>query len=220
MPDWIGYVRQKLGSTGLPRDCEQEIVAELAAHLEDVGDSAAAQDQVSDWAALARDIRDAKENFMRDRLQNFWIPGLLTGVLAPCLLTLMQKLGMRPIVMFTHDNIVIVVYLPWLITLPFVGALGAYWSRQAGGNARNRLLAAIFPCLALAVPAVVMMLGTTGAAFFYPDLAERLSFLAIAFPIFVGVWMVAPGAALAFGAMPFLKGGRVTENARSDPATA
>ncbi len=217
--DWIRYVQQNLGPIGLPTECEQEIVTELATHFEDMGTPAAADDPVADWTALRRDIRRAKELSMRDRLQNFWLPGLATGVLAAYLLTFMQKLGMRPIVIFTY-NTQIVLYLPWLIALPVVGAMGAYWSRQKGGNPSVRLLTAIFPSLALAVPSCVMMLGTVGAAFFYPGTVERLSFLAAAFPLFVGVWMVAPGAALALGALPFLKVRPQPEGARSDAATA
>ncbi len=220
MPDWNSYVRRQLGSTGLPRDCEQEMVAELAGHFEDMGATPrSAQDEVGDWAALARDLRNAKEGFMNARLRNFWIPGLVTGVLSTLALRLVQAAGLRPIVTFTH-KVEIVIYLPWLIILPLAGALGAYWSRQAGGEARVRLLAAIFPCLALGVPAFVMMLGTTGAAFFYPATVERLDFLALAFPVFVGVWMIAPGAALALGALPFLKSRPRTEPVRSDAAVA
>ncbi len=219
MPDWIGYVQRKLGSTGLPRDCEQEVIAELAGHLEDANGSAPPGEPVADWAALARDIRDAKENYMNTRMRAFWIPGLVVGVISSIALRLVQAAGVRPIVGFTH-NLEVVIYIPWLIMLPLVGALGAYWSRQAGGHTQMRLLAAIFPCIALGVPAGVMMLGTVGAAFFYPGTVDRLSFLAMAFPLFVGVWMVTPGVALALGALPFLKGDRRPEPARSGAATA
>ncbi len=220
--DWIAYVRQKLGSTGLAPECEQEIVAELAGHLEDryaaTGD---AENAECDWAALARKIRSLKGDYMHARLRNFWIPGLITGVISTIALRLVQAAGYRPIVGFTqHHHIEIVIYIPWLLMLPLAGAVGAYWSRQAGGDTRTRLLVAIFPCLALAAPVGVMMLGTTGAAFFYPGTVERLDFLALAFPVFLGVWIVAPGLALALGALPFLSSRQRTEPLRSDAATA
>ncbi len=222
VPDWTTYVRQKLGSTGLTPECEQEIVAELAGHLEDrdaaTGD---AETEGCDWAALGRKIRSVKGDYMQTRLRNFWIPGLITGVLSAVALRLVQAAGYRPIVGFTqHHHIEMVIYIPWLLMLPLAGAVGAYWSRQAGGDTRTRLLVAIFPCLALSAPVGVMMLGTTGAAFFYPGTVERLDFLALAFPVFLGVWIVAPGLALALGALPFLTSRRETEPARSDAATA
>ena len=71
MPDWQQIVREHLEARGLPRAVQEEVVCELAAHLEEIceeerrqGRSAAdATERVLAsvrWRKLARGIRAAK----------------------------------------------------------------------------------------------------------------------------------------------------------------
>jgi hypothetical protein len=84
MPDWLQYLRARLGPLGLRHQREEEILVELAEHLED---QCAAkrekaffpQDQVeqiegaTDWTLLARDIRHAEEETMSPTAKTLWV---------------------------------------------------------------------------------------------------------------------------------------------------
>lgn len=47
-------------------------------------------------------------------------------------------------------------YAPWLASLPFFGALGAYLSARGGGLLGTALLASVFPALALTAVFLLM----------------------------------------------------------------
>ncbi len=208
MPDWKSYVRQRLGRTGLPRDCEQEIVRELASHLEDMEVSERrVEQQVPDWAALARDIRDAKEDYMQGRVRTFWVPGLAVDLLATFLMQGVQLAGVRPTVILTQP-IPMVIYFPWLLMLPLLGALGAYWSRTVGGSPRMRWLVATFPCVVLAVLGSVSLIVNLVVALFVPEARTGFKFLTLAASEMAAVHVIAPAIALSIGALPFLRGDR------------
>jgi hypothetical protein len=75
MSDWRPYLRERLGPLGLHREREEEILAELAEHLEDQcaakGEKAHLPDSRVeriesgiDWTLLARNIRHAEEETM------------------------------------------------------------------------------------------------------------------------------------------------------------
>jgi hypothetical protein len=79
-------------------------------------------------------------------------------------------------------------YFAWLATLPFAGALAAALARRAGARPAERLAAALFPALALAVEVTVV--GVMSGFFW------RI-------PIY---WVLAPAIICALGALPFLRG--------------
>jgi hypothetical protein len=84
------------------------------------------------------------------------------------------------------------VYLPWLATLPFAGALSAILARTAGARPTERLVVALSPALYLFVEMFVMGLVV---GFFW-----RI-------PIY---WVLIPALLGVVGAWPFLGGqGRV-----------
>src|ERR1700685_2760409 len=91
MPDWNGLVRERMESLGLSPAEKEDIVSELANHLEDCCEELRAQghckseaierslEQVADWPSLSRKIRRAKRKaeMMNNRTKTFWIPGLV-----------------------------------------------------------------------------------------------------------------------------------------------
>jgi hypothetical protein len=81
------------------------------------------------------------------------------------------------------------VYLPWLATLPFAGALAAMLARRAGGRPKQQLTAAAFPALYLLIEFFVMGLSD---GFFW-----RI-------PVY---WVLIPALLGVLGAWPFLSGG-------------
>ena len=94
----------------------------------------------------------------------------------------------------------LVIYWWWLLCLPLIGAIGAYWSRRTGGKLLERVLAASFPVLGLTCVMVV--------AFCTGSVIDRqpLSFRLVAFVVYLLGWGILPGVALLLGALPFLRG--------------
>jgi hypothetical protein len=79
-------------------------------------------------------------------------------------------------------------YYAWLATLPYAGALAGVLARRAGARPAERLLAALFPAIALGVEMIFfgLILG-----FFW-----RI-------PIY---WVLVPAVFCALGVLPFLRG--------------
>jgi hypothetical protein len=99
---------------------------------------------------------------------------------------------------------VVQLYLPWLAVLPLIGGLGAYLSRQARGQMRARLVAALFPAL---VPFAVFCPDIVVSAV----LEHHLTWteVPVAFAVLVFNWVLLPGALLLLGALPFLRNSRI-----------
>jgi hypothetical protein len=136
---------------------------------------------------------------MTNRVKQFWLPSLLTLLLSMGLLMLVQIFGPNPWVIARKSAWsliapVVVVYLPWLFSLPLIGAMGAYLSNRAGGSRRAMLAAIVFPVLPYSVFFLVALPVT---AIFNDRLGHNIMFLAL----FVGLlaWVVAPAAALLAG---------------------
>jgi hypothetical protein len=210
MPEWIEIVRERIGALGLEPEREAEIVAELSNHQEDVfeewrrrglsEEEAAARVllAVSDWQELGREIQSAEleEVPMKRRIRSVWLPGLITGALAWGVFWLLETSGVRPRV-FWWNHEVMMFSLPWTLTLPIIGALGAYSSRRRGGQRSELILAALFPPLVLAI-------------LFCIGLALRGILAESSIPlstIAVGLlsWVIVPAVALLAGVLPFMR---------------
>jgi hypothetical protein len=215
MRDWEALVEQHLIGLALEPTERAEVIAELAAHLEESCDELRRQgmpeeeavrrtlSQVEDWQKLSRLIQTArtKENIMTDRVKQFWLPSLLTLSFSMGLLALIQVFGPNPWLVarkngWTLVAPVTVVYLPWLLSLPLIGAMGAYLSNRAGGSQRAMFSSIVFPVLPYLVFFLVALPVMT---IFNERLAHNIMFGAL----FVGLfaWVLAPGAALLAGGL-------------------
>jgi hypothetical protein len=211
MPDWQNLVRERLSGLALDAEEKDEVQVELAAHLEEVYEdhrrqgmieelaAQHAMGQVTDWNALQRHIRNAKkrEDLMRNRVRQLWFPGFLTLTLSMGLLPMLLKLGLQPRIVSWSGPDTVLFYVPWLLTLPLFGALGAYISLCAGGSARAILFSGIFPMLSLAACFFVILpfsIVLDRSIAFHLTLAGLLGLLLS--------WVVAPGAALLIGVLP------------------
>jgi hypothetical protein len=211
MPDWERIVAERLARSRLTPEIRREVVAEIAAHLEEyyvellkagrTDAEAATLAQVSDWRALRRRIQRSKEdpmNFARKVV----MPGIAAVTLALVALNVFVSLLVTPQPcgpdlsgdpQVTVDTTCILVsadgpaYLPWLAMLALAGALAAGLARRMGARSNQRLLAAIFPAFYLAGEMFVIGLGH---GFYW-----RI-------PIY---WVVIPAIAGALGAIPFLR---------------
>lgn len=133
---------------------------------------------------------------MQNRVRQLWFPGFLTLTLSTGLLPMLLKLGLQPRIVSWNGPDTILLYVPWLLTLPLLGALGPI-SLHAGGTARAILFSGIFPMLSFAACFFVIL---PLSIVLDRSLAFRLTLVG-----FLGLllsWVVAPGAALLIGALP------------------
>jgi hypothetical protein len=227
IPDFQRLVRERLGELRLDSAQQEEIVAELAGHLQETYEQLRAkglckenalqrsleEDEIN-WRELSRKIQSAKreEGFMNDRTKQFWLPALVTLTISEgVLLIVSASVGSHPhltgpIVLYLPWLASLLtmgprmIYLPWLASLPLAGAVGAYLSRRAGGASTTLLAASLFPVeigLFFGLAAIVMTM-TTGNRIF-----ARPQWLYASMAIAVGV--VVPSLALLLGSLPFLK---------------
>lgn len=229
MLDWEQIAGQGLGRMKLPPEERTEVIAEVAAHLEECyGELCAAGSpdpegytlaQVPDWKILGRRIQKSKEepmSFSRKVL----LPGLAALFLSQAVQLSFHHLlvplhGSPSAWQFRWTGGVVwagAYYLPWLVTLPFAGALGAWLARRAGAGLRQRLTAALFPALfapALGIPVIIFFLLTGPEKLIETKPADyALSLL---------TWAIVPAMACALGALPLLS--REPHRAEHTPPT-
>jgi hypothetical protein len=203
MRDWERFVADRLARSTLPRDVQREVVTEIAAHLEEHEEELRQADaadahaetlrQVADWRTFGRKIRHAKEDRM-SVVRRVVMPGIAALALVLGALKLLVFLLIVPEACGPDATCILVsaegpVYLPWLATLPFAGALSAMLARRAGARPKQQLTAAAFPALYLLIEFFVMSLV---GGFFW-----RI-------PVY---WVLIPALLGVLGAWPFLSGG-------------
>jgi len=215
--NWEELVRAKLAGLAIEPREKREVIEELAAHLDETyeelrGRGLAEEDaaqralrEVKDWQDLRRRIQTAraKENIMTNRVKQFWLPSLVTMLFTMGLLALIQIFGPNPWMVGRHERNawslvapVAVIYLPWLLSLPLVGALGAFLSFRSGGSQRAVFSSVVFPVL----PYLVFFVAALPVmAIFNERLAHNIMFGAL----FVGLfaWVVSPATALLAGGL-------------------
>ena len=213
MRDWESLVRGQLGGLSLEPGERDDVIAELADHLEEACDGFLRQGmsekeavrrtlaQAGSWNDLKRKIlvSKRKEPIMEKRVRQLWIPGFLTLILSMFILMVFQKLGFKPRIAGSGPN-AILLYMPWLLSLLPLGALSAHLSFRAGGSRGIALLASVFPSIALTAAFLLMfpigftVQGVTG---------RRVDFSQVATAILrdgIG-WIVLPAAALLVGGL-------------------
>jgi hypothetical protein len=216
MHDWTQIVRERLVNLALDDDEAAQVFEELASHLDETYQSLRGEglsDQVAiarvlagvgDWRILQRKLESSrnKETHMSKRLAQFWLPAFVTLLLSMVLLAVFQIFGPDPWV----DNPlrggrlrmtpVAVVYVSWLIFLPFIGALGAYLSRRAGGQRPAVFSSIVFPVF----PYVAFfVIGLPIAIMFDDHVSHNITIPAF----FAGLagWVIFPAMALLAGGL-------------------
>ena len=212
MHNWPTMVREKLEGCGLSRANGDEVIRELGAHLEEtyeaalskgLTDAAAVQlawQEVRDWHRLVKEISRAKEeNPMNNRTRSLWIPAMANLIAAPGLLMILQKLAVQPRVLWIGD-MAMVLYLPWLVTLPIFGAFGAFLAKRAHARFVNRLIVGLSPALAV-LGAFALVLPASLVI----DRQLLRNFPFAYFALTICNWVVLPALALLIGTLPFLR---------------
>src|SRR6185437_328172 len=146
-------------------------------------------------------------NMMIERIRRFWFPSVAILLASVAFLAAIQAVGLRPHFMMKGE-LPLVIYLPWLVVLPFLGAGGAYWARcQRGGQTvasaigflpvlkfLGSFVAVFVASLLVALPVCVALGALTADAEFFIVLAGAIL-----------SWVVIPGVALLLGVLPFLR---------------
>lgn len=211
MPDWEMLVRRRLPDLGITPEEQNEIVFELAGHLEEAYQTLRRQgvpkeeaarrtlSQVTDWKDLRQQIhlaRSKEENIMNTRVTRFWLPGLITLTLSEVLLAANQIFGPRPTVVHAAKLPLIMLFIPWLLCLPLVGAIGAYLSRRAGAPIGIMVVSSIFPVLPFAGAFLIVLPVAVVLDHRLPHNITITGFLTGWF-----VWILIPAAALVVGGL-------------------
>lgn len=184
-----------------------EVVNEIAGHLEELYESSrnhgmdegeAIEHCLMELESVAevggRILQSKGGSLMNSRVKRVWIPGLVAWLAALALEMLFPRLGWHTSIVVRH-GVVFAMYIPWLMALPFCGAMGAYLSRRNGGDWAATVLSGLFPAIAAfaAFCAVVLsgiLIEHNSALFQHPIgflrmLRDRTLFPAIA--LLVGV---------------------------------
>ena len=192
---------------------------ELANHLEDSYETHRAQgeseekavarvfEEFGDSTELARRIHGARrlEGRSNDRIRQLWLPGLASLTAANLMLMSVTCASVQPRLVAERSTAwfpglaLMAAYLPWLLTQPLFGALGAWLSHRAGGGRAMRLCAGLFPS--------IVMLACWGLVIPASAIAERNAWV-IQHPAFFALgafaWVAPATAGLLLGSLPFL----------------
>jgi hypothetical protein len=214
MLDWRQLVQQRLAGLSIEEGEATQVFEELAGHLEEnyrfllkegLTEEVAARHvlgYVGDWQDLKRKIESSrnKETIKNKRVTQFWFPAFLTLSLSMLLLALIEFFGPKPWVTpmpggpRLRMTPLAVVYVSWLVFLPFIGALGAYLSSRAGGRSRAVFSSCVFPVF----PYVAFfVIGLPLALILDDHVAHNITIPAF----FVGLsaWVIFPAMALLAG---------------------
>jgi len=219
VPDWKLLVRERLKDEDIGPAPREDVIAELAGHLEDcfeaqraegAGEQEAVEQalaEAADWRSLARRIRRAQRGpgAVNERTRQLWLPGLASLTAANLLLMALSYMSLHPRMVAERSFAwfpglaLMAAYMPWVAAQPLVGALGAWLSLRAGGGRVTRLCAALFPsivmlaCWGVFIPATAALEDRVWAAH------HPLYLVLGAF-----VWVAPAMIGLLFGSLPFL----------------
>lgn len=208
MRDWRSYVRERLAEAGEGGGMDEGVVRGLAEHLEDLytGLRASGMTQqealrrtpshVGNWLELQQGITAARqEGAMNERVAKFWIPSLVTLVAAWGVLTILICAGVQPWMTHPAEPRGLIMYVPWLVVLPPVGAAGAYLARRANASGWRVYAAGAFPAVATALLFVLILPWALVV-----DRHVAPDFQLLGFATWIVSWVLLPGVALVIGA--------------------
>jgi len=213
MHDWQEVVRRKLVSAAVSRRRREDLIAELANHLEDAygellvcGVSepeamAKCLEELDDVPKIAAAVTRSQiwEGAMNQRSRTLWLPGLVTLTLASVLLMVMERFAFSRPRVYWVDGVNVEVGLFWLLSLVPCGALGAYMSCRAGGTRWNSILPSLFPSLT--------MLGVFSVVLPIAIFIERNTYVIhhlLPFGLALLAWTIVPAVPSLLGALPVL----------------
>jgi len=117
------------------------------------------------------------------------------------LLALLIFGGLYPHIYLLRDGLFIPFYVPWLVALPIIGAVAAFWSQRAGGRVSHRLVVSLAPPIILLGIMLIILLPLALAVDRHVPFSLKLEGMLT----YIVAWVLVPSLALFFGAAPFLR---------------
>jgi len=211
MPDWKEVVRENLGPAGLPPSAEEDVIAELATHLEELCEHEQTRGRSEleaekwvlaniRWQKLAREIRAAKreEESMKNRKRTLLLPTFANLLLLTLGILALGFLGFHPEIDAQH-HVWFSFPIPWLLALPFVGAAGTLLAKREGASPAERLVAGLAPSVVWLAEFCLMAVAIE---------CDRHDFAPFP-PQYFGLtalwWVVLPVLAQLAGTLPFIQ---------------
>ena len=226
MPDWERMLRAQLGGMRLEPAARDEIIAHLEESYErllalGISEEEALQRTRAEFSNdrdLARNIWRAKRGEqMNSSSRQIWVPGLVITGVATLSLTVLQLLRMRQMALWPLGGTPTLFYVPWLLGLPVLGFVGAYWSRRVGAGTRASIIAGVFPSLFYAAfPYLTLPLALVVDRGLGPVVAS-LGWFVFVSKWYLLNWAVLPCVALLTGALP---GAMIARGHGAAPQTA
>jgi len=157
---------------------------------------------------------------MNYRTKVFWLPAMCALAISSGLLAVFQHAGLAPRFYWLSGepgtyHAFFAFYVPWLIALPVVGAVAAFWSQLAGGKVLHRMLAALAPSLGmlgcfLILPFIAVPIRVVMAVHYHRPISFFLTGFSLVqfisgFLIVFDNWVLLPAIPLFIGAAPFLR---------------
>ncbi len=221
MPDWKRIVRERVGANALHHD----VIAELAAHLEEVYEDARAHgsnecgsnekeamrrtlQEVEDWDVLAAQIARAKceEDCMNYRTKTLWLITLASLTLNAVLLVVFDKVHARPLIVGL-GHLAMMLQLAWVAVLVLIRQTGP----EACMNQRTRsiwlpgFVSLTAASLFLFAEEVILAYDP---AFYFTNLSLQPERLISSMPFwFYSIWLAAQILCGALGAFLSRRGG-------------
>ena len=218
MPDWKGIVQERL-RVGLGQD----VVAELAAHLEEIYEQARAHhsdeaealrltlQEVDDWNVLATEIAAAKtknkEHSMNQQRTKLWLPLLASITFTAVLLVVFDRIHAGPLAVGL-GHLAMALQLAWFAVMPI---LGRTKSEEALMNPRTRSI--WLPGFVTLTAASLFLFAeelvlTHDPSFYLTDLSLRPQHIVSGLPLWLyGTWLAAQILCGALGAFLSRRGG-------------
>jgi hypothetical protein len=164
MPDWERLIHARLELAGKTIPCDEETLAELASHLEDLfehnwqdlglpEEEAVSRTlaEVPDWDGLFLKIRRARggEDIMNVTAKSTWVPGIVALLVSLCGLIGAFRNDLFPSGFYLTSDMSLLIYIPWLGTEVLAGFLAGYLSKRMGGQRDDYLGAAVLVSVTL-----------------------------------------------------------------------
>jgi hypothetical protein len=182
MHDWENVIRQRLRILRVcPTPRAEELVGELASHLEDSYEDSLrnglppdtafhhAVVQIERRSRICLTLRVLWEVLMTDFARKVGLPGLLTFASAMVIAWVLDLAHIQPKTIFMANGLYLSLPAAWLCLVPICGAVGVFVSHRSGGSRLQRVAACLFPSAIMG--AVLLLIFVAGFAIsrFVPD---------------------------------------------------
>lgn len=139
---------------------------------------------------------------MNQRTKALWLPALASLAAASLFTLALTEISLQPhIIARLNSTVAPLLYVVWLFSNLFFGALGAFLSRRAGGSRLARIVAGTFPAIVMFLLCGLVI--PVSALFFEHNTVVRNHPSRLALGILI--WAAAPAVALMLGAASFLR---------------